>query len=673
MKLIHRTRSVLWPVLAIVSRYVFVVIGSDVSGEQFREWGDEISTIIFKDFSLPNSSLFAHSLDDQWPDFAWGQGVQFRSLCAAARVDPLSYLSVTEQQAQEIRARYWCLHNGIWGFTAAVDSCGDRYYDDNAWLALAFLELYDLTLNVRYLQWAEETVVFCMSGENGPQDDPDGGIRWHEGDQSGASVCSTAPTIVANLHIYAITGTASYYNDAERLYYWIMASDLRYDTWLFHETAQGPLGYQTAVMSQAALRMYLSSGNTSHLLEAQNMATSMETSFVDARSHVLHSTGKWGGHDMTTAYAALYAVDGNPRWLDIISGYLGYLHDVARDGTSGRYPDSWDDAASGGERDLMSNACAARGFWDVAYTHGGSAPEYPVVLFEDCQYGGWSAGFEPGTYCLSDLRAHGVGDNDVSSVTIAPGYSVTFFSGDHLADSSLSKSVDDDCLVDDNFNDVVSSMVITSTTNVPAGPAWSPRPAVSARGVSLRADLFWTGGSGAVSHCLFFGTDPSPPYLGEYTTTVYNPGQLEPNTTYYWSVAERNFFGTTTNGTVWSFATSPFVGFGTGLFGYYFDNADLTNLVLARTDPSVDFDWTMGSPDPSVSPDTFSVRWVGYVQPQYSEIYSFFTTTDDGARLWVGGRLLVDAWVDQGPVEHFGNISLTAFQKYDLTFEYYEN
>ena len=72
-----------------------------------------------------------------------------------------------------------------------------------------------------------------------------------------------------------------------------------------------------------------------------------------------------------------------------------------------------------------------------------------------------------------------------------------------------------------------------------------------------------------------------------------------------------------------------------GLRGEYFDNIDLTNSKLVRADPTVDFDWGAGSPDASIQPDTFSVRWTGWVLPEFSETYTFFTNTDDGVRLWV--------------------------------------
>jgi RHS repeat-associated protein len=112
---------------------------------------------------------------------------------------------------------------------------------------------------------------------------------------------------------------------------------------------------------------------------------------------------------------------------------------------------------------------------------------------------------------------------------------------------------------------------------------------------------------------------------------------------------------------------------GSGLKGEYYDNSDFTNLKLTRAESPINFNWGVGSPDPSMGVDTFSVRWTGYVQATSNETYTFYTTTDDGARLWVNGTQLVNAWVDEPPTEHSGSIALSAGQWYPITFEYYEN
>lgn len=112
---------------------------------------------------------------------------------------------------------------------------------------------------------------------------------------------------------------------------------------------------------------------------------------------------------------------------------------------------------------------------------------------------------------------------------------------------------------------------------------------------------------------------------------------------------------------------------GTGLFGEYFDNINLTSRKLARTDTTVDFDWGSGSPDAPIGTDTFSVRWTGWVHAPSSGTYSFHTTSDDGVRLWVDNHLIINNWTDHGATENSGSITLSAGKKYDIKLEYYEN
>jgi hypothetical protein len=76
--------------------------------------------------------------------------------------------------------------------------------------------------------------------------------------------------------------------------------------------------------------------------------------------------------------------------------------------------------------------------------------------------------------------------------------------------------------------------------------------------------------------------------------------------------------------------TPPPVGTGNGLLGRYFDEKDFTGLALMRTDAIIDFDWARNTPDGALGKDTFSIRWTGQVEPQYSETYTFYTLSDDG-------------------------------------------
>lgn len=110
---------------------------------------------------------------------------------------------------------------------------------------------------------------------------------------------------------------------------------------------------------------------------------------------------------------------------------------------------------------------------------------------------------------------------------------------------------------------------------------------------------------------------------------------------------------------------------GDGLTGQYFHNADLTGLAVERTE-AVNFNWGAGAPAAGLDPDTFSVRWMGQIEPLFSETYSFYTTSNQGVRLWVDGKLLIDNWQPHDTQEDVATIALTAGERYDLRMEYYE-
>ncbi len=122
---------------------------------------------------------------------------------------------------------------------------------------------------------------------------------------------------------------------------------------------------------------------------------------------------------------------------------------------------------------------------------------------------------------------------------------------------------------------------------------------------------------------------------------------------------------------------------GTGLTGRYYNGSSVNynsisnfnpaNLKVTRVDPTIDTYYIAGPPAPSVNPDFFSVRWTGQVQPQYSETYTFYVRSDEGAKLYVNGQLLIDKWVIQPGVEWSGTITLQAGVRYNLQLDYFEN
>ncbi len=114
------------------------------------------------------------------------------------------------------------------------------------------------------------------------------------------------------------------------------------------------------------------------------------------------------------------------------------------------------------------------------------------------------------------------------------------------------------------------------------------------------------------------------------------------------------------------------IGGGTGISGTYFNNSNLTAPIFTRIDPVIDFNWGSGSPGGGIAAETFSVRWEGEILPEFSQNYTFRTTTDDGVRLWINDQQIIDQWVAQGATPHTGTINLTANNKVNIRMEYYE-
>lgn len=110
-----------------------------------------------------------------------------------------------------------------------------------------------------------------------------------------------------------------------------------------------------------------------------------------------------------------------------------------------------------------------------------------------------------------------------------------------------------------------------------------------------------------------------------------------------------------------------------GLHAEYFPNEKLTGApTLTRVDKSLDFDWDYGSPGPGIPNDHFSARWTGSLEvPTEAGDVILATTEDDGARVWVDGKEIIDAWGGHDAVTSEAPSAL-APGKHQLRVEYLE-
>jgi hypothetical protein len=109
-----------------------------------------------------------------------------------------------------------------------------------------------------------------------------------------------------------------------------------------------------------------------------------------------------------------------------------------------------------------------------------------------------------------------------------------------------------------------------------------------------------------------------------------------------------------------------------GLTGDYFANQDFSAWKFRRVDPAIDFNWGNRGPDPLIGGDTFSVRWRGWLVPTYSGPCTFTILMDDGVRLWLDGKLVLDEWHLTEKLEFSTTITLEAGRAYQVRLDYYQ-
>jgi len=333
-------------------------------------WGAEALAQIQKDLSQPGSALYAEygtpdgqrGADFGKYAFVWPASYQLRALASACRAQPDAYTKPLNALAEALD-EYWVIKDGLGGY-AVLPRGAERYYDDNASMALALLDGYEACRRPDYLERATRALAFAASGE---KKTPGGGIRQHEDKEGPAAVCATAPATLAALRLHRLTQDPGYLRMAERWYAWLLSENAGIRdpaNGLFHEQKEGPRAYTSAWVLHAGVLLYEQTKDRTSLDESQKIARSALANWIQPDGS-LKETGQWGGSDLCDALLALYAADRDSRWLAAVHGMLRFVHDSGRD-KNGHYGEYWHEAR--GDQalpkfHLLYMAPVARAYW----------------------------------------------------------------------------------------------------------------------------------------------------------------------------------------------------------------------------------------------------------------------------------------------------------------------
>lgn len=210
--------------------------------------------------------------------------------------------------------RYRNADGGYAPGTIGLMGHGDRYFDDNAWIGLVFIQAYQQTGEARYLERAESVLKFMESGIQ-----PDGGMLWKENaDSPSYNTCTHGPAIELALRLYQATRNESYKETAERLTE-VMDSKLRQPDGTYADLYKLETGevdpklhsYNQGTPIGAHLLWYRITGDEQHLEMARQTAESS-----------LQKLDLWSGSPAFNAVYLRNLIQLDPQYRTILDHYL---------------------------------------------------------------------------------------------------------------------------------------------------------------------------------------------------------------------------------------------------------------------------------------------------------------------------------------------------------------
>jgi len=157
-------------------------------------------------------------------------------------------------------------------------SKGQRYYDDNQWIGITALDIYERTGKKSYFDLGKSMYDFMMTASDNALG---GGLYWRENDFETKNTCSNGPGIIVALKMYKGTKDKKYLENAIKIYDWT-TQKLQTPTGLFYDNIKvkdGSIGeaifsYNTGTMLQSSVYLYELTGDKKYLEKANKMAES---------------------------------------------------------------------------------------------------------------------------------------------------------------------------------------------------------------------------------------------------------------------------------------------------------------------------------------------------------------------------------------------------------------
>lgn len=249
----------------------------------------------------------------------------------------------------------------------------DRFYDDNIWLALDFVDLYSATGNKKWLDKSSEIWKFIESGRDSKLGD---GIYWCEQKKGSKNTCSNAPAAVLALKLYKATGSNEYLTAGTQLYDWTKANlqDPADGLYFDNKSLDGKVqkhkfAYNSGQMLQAAALLYDITRKPEYLAEAQRLSKACYDHFFSVNDKnpigpekFINKGDIWFTAIMMRGFMELYRIDGNDEYVNAFIQNLDYAWRNLRDGYTGLMNSDWRGLDIDSRKWLLTQAAFAEMF-----------------------------------------------------------------------------------------------------------------------------------------------------------------------------------------------------------------------------------------------------------------------------------------------------------------------
>ncbi len=228
--------------------------------------------------------------------------------------------------------RYLTPGGGYAPGTIGLFGNGDRYFDDNAWIGLVYVQAYAQTGNTEYLARAQSTFGFMETGIQ-----PDGGILWVENSESPSyNTCTHGPAIELALRLYQATGNEHYKDRAQKLTD-VMDSKLRQADGMYADNYNLGSGhvdpkhysYNQGTPIGAHLLWYQVTGDEHHLELAKQTAESSLKEFTPE--------GLWKASPAFNAIFLRNLIQLDPKYRDVLDTHLEHAWQHGMDPGTGLF------------------------------------------------------------------------------------------------------------------------------------------------------------------------------------------------------------------------------------------------------------------------------------------------------------------------------------------------